>query len=227
MRHQRAIDDVEKIERRQRILQAAGALFETASFDQVSMLEVAHVSGIAKGTVYLYFNTKEELFLALLDEAFGGWFAALEARLVALPQGEARQRISALAAELTESLRQQPRLLRLLPILHTVLEHNVPYPAALEFKQHLRDRLLQTGQGIEAVLAFLKPGQGAELLLHAYAALIGLQSMAQPSVVVRRVLDLPEMAVLAIDEVAALRQLTGRLLTGYYFENERESNETT
>lgn len=221
MKHQRAIGEIEKNERRQQILQSAAALFESASYDQVSMLEVARLSGLAKGTVYLYFNTKEELFLALLDEAFGDWFADLQRRLTILPESDPLLRAARLASILTESLQQHQLLLRLLPILHTVLEHNIPYPVALEFKRHLRTHLLQTGEQIEGCLSFLRPGQGAELLLSAYAGLIGLQSMTQSSEVVCQVLQQPEMAMFVIDAPAALCQMASRLLIGVYFENER------
>ena len=53
MKHQRAMDDVEKTKRRQQILQSAAALFKAATYDQVSMLDVAWSAGLAKGTVYL------------------------------------------------------------------------------------------------------------------------------------------------------------------------------
>jgi AcrR family transcriptional regulator len=223
MKHQRAIDDIEKMERRQQILQTTAALFETASFDKLSMLEIARVSGVAKGTVYLYFQSKEELFLALLDEAFGVWFNDLQHSLSTLSEGDPFKRINGFASLLTNSLQRHTLLLRLLPILHTVLEHNIPYLAALEFKQHLRTRLLETGSQIEARFTFLRSGQGAELLLHAYAALIGLQSMAQPSEVVIRVLNEPEMGILVVDENTALQQIMRRLITGLYIENEREN----
>ena len=219
MKHQRAIDDVEKTERRQQILHSAAALFKAATYDQVSMLEVARYSGVAKGTVYLYFQTKEELFLALIDEAFDHWFTELQQRLTVLPKGDRASRIAALAVTVTDSLQQHPLLLRLLPILHPILEQNIPYPAAREFKQHLRAHLLYTGQRIEDCFAFLRAGQGAELLLSAYAELIGLQSMAESSEVVGQVLQLPEMAILVIDADTALRRLLSRLLMGLYLEN--------
>ncbi len=219
MKHQRAIDQTEKTERRQQILQSAAALFESATYDQVSMAEVARTSGLAKGTLYLYFQTKEELFLALIDEAFDQWFTDLQQRLTALPKGYRSSRITAFAETVTDSLQQHPQLLRLLPIVHPILEHNISYPAALGFKQHLQAHLLTTGQQIESTFAFLRAGQGAELLLSAYAELIGLQSMTESSEVVDRVLKLPEMSILMIDATSALRQLISRVLQGLYLEN--------
>ena len=168
-------------------------------------------------------HSKEELFLALLDEAFEAWFADLQTRLAKLPTDEPTTRIHILifTRMLSESLEQHSLLLRLLPILHTVLEHNIPLAAALAYKQHLGTNLVQTGAQMEACFPFLREGQGVELLLSAYAGLIGLQSMCAPSDVVREVLERPEMALLVVDGPTALRQMVSRLLLGLWCENER------
>ena len=49
-------------ETRARILEAAVLVFGTAGFDAASMAEIALQSAVAKGTVYLYFPSKEQLF---------------------------------------------------------------------------------------------------------------------------------------------------------------------
>ena len=46
-----------------------------------SVAEVADEAGLAKGTVYLYFPSKEELLLALHERNVGGFFRALIALL--------------------------------------------------------------------------------------------------------------------------------------------------
>ena len=50
------------METRARILGAAVSVFGTAGFDAASMAEIAVQSAVAKGTVYLYFPSKEQLF---------------------------------------------------------------------------------------------------------------------------------------------------------------------
>ena len=223
MRHQRAIDQDEKQQRRRQILSAAADLFKTSAYDQVSVLEVTHKASLAKGTFYLYFNSKEELFLALLDESFQAWFAELHECIPTLSSQDVPEGIQAFAELLAASLQEHDILLRLLPILHVVLERNILYPVVLAFKQHLRTFLLQTGEQIEQSFPFLHPGQGVELVLSAYAALIGLQSMAEPSPVACQVLDLPEMALFKVETISALRLLVVRLLEGIWIENERNT----
>lgn len=185
------------------------------------MLEITRKADLAKGTFYLYFNSKEELFLALLDESFQAWFSELQERIPSLTGQDVPAHIQAFAELLTASLQEHDILLRLLPILHVVLERNIPYPVVLAFKQHLRAFLLQTGGQIEQSFSFLDTGQGIELFMSAYAALIGLQSMAEPSLVACQVLELPEMALFKVETISALRLLVVRLLEGIWLESKR------
>ena len=64
-RRRRAIGDKQKQRRRQAMIDVAWQLFQQSSYQAITMAEVAERAGIAKGTVYLYFKTKEELFLAV------------------------------------------------------------------------------------------------------------------------------------------------------------------
>ncbi|WP_168188780.1 TetR/AcrR family transcriptional regulator [Thermoflavimicrobium daqui] len=50
------------------IFQAAVQVFAESGFDQAKMDDIANVAGVAKGTIYYHFKSKEELFSALMDE---------------------------------------------------------------------------------------------------------------------------------------------------------------
>lgn len=56
-------------DRRQAILDAAVRLFARYGYRRTAMEEVAREAGVAKGTTYLYFDTKEALFRALSQAA--------------------------------------------------------------------------------------------------------------------------------------------------------------
>ena len=55
--------------RRKQILGAAAKAFSRDGFARTDLQQVADSLGIAKGTIYLYFPSKEELFLATVDHA--------------------------------------------------------------------------------------------------------------------------------------------------------------
>lgn len=54
---------------REKIKAAALELFERYSYVKTSVADIAKASGIGKGTIYLSFKTKEEIFVALLEDS--------------------------------------------------------------------------------------------------------------------------------------------------------------
>src|SRR5215475_11243961 len=66
-------------DRRQSIVEAAAALFAKIGFNDCEMQRVASRLRIAKGTLYLYFTSKEELFNACVDWEMQQMQAALAA----------------------------------------------------------------------------------------------------------------------------------------------------
>ena len=64
----RTRDEVDDGGKRRQILDGARTVFLTSGFDGASMNEIARVAGVSKGTLYVYFDSKEELFEALIRQ---------------------------------------------------------------------------------------------------------------------------------------------------------------
>lgn len=56
-----------KSDLREKIIQAAIESFAQTGFDKTKMEDIAKRLGLSKGTIYLYFNSKEDLFLAICE----------------------------------------------------------------------------------------------------------------------------------------------------------------
>lgn len=63
----RAEDSREDSAKRRQILDGARRAFLTNGFDAASMNEIARAAGVSKGTLYVYFKSKEELFEAIVE----------------------------------------------------------------------------------------------------------------------------------------------------------------
>ncbi|MGI6035667.1 MAG: TetR/AcrR family transcriptional regulator [Limnochordia bacterium] len=59
-----------RAQRQKEILAAAQALFAEEGFHGATMDDIAARAGLAKGTLYLYFSSKRELFLSVLEHRF-------------------------------------------------------------------------------------------------------------------------------------------------------------
>ncbi len=57
-------------ERRNQILEAAALVFARSGFSKARMDDIAAECGLSKGTLYWYFNSKDEIILAILDRLF-------------------------------------------------------------------------------------------------------------------------------------------------------------
>jgi AcrR family transcriptional regulator len=57
--------------KRRQIMDGAREVFLGQGFDAASMTEIARKAGVSKGTLYVYFDSKEQLFEAIAHEACG------------------------------------------------------------------------------------------------------------------------------------------------------------
>ena len=207
----RARQPAHKQERREALLAAASALFEKGDYEQVTMAQVAQRARVSKGSVFLYYPTKESLFLQLLGREVGPFFAFIEAGL----QGGGRWSVDRVMQTFAAAIQRGQLFMRLMCLLHLVLEQNLTVEVAEPFKRLLLQQLSHTGGLLESRLPFLKAGDGLKVLLTINALLVGFKQMSEPGPAVRAVLALPEMKPLAIDFETELFDAVHHLLLGY------------
>lgn len=212
MSGRRARGAEEKRARRRQLLAAAGERLDRAGFAATTMAEVAETAGLAKGTTYLYFRSKEALFLELLLEAVSEWSEAAAAELVVLRD----DRAEALAALLARSVAARPRLVTLLPLRHPVLEQGADREQVERFERLQLEALGPLALGLEERSPALGLGGGLELLLRFLALAAGLAGLAGAESVTRRaVAARPEAARLARAYEGELAESVAALLRGW------------
>jgi AcrR family transcriptional regulator len=199
--HTKARNAEDKAERRAELLKAAATLFDTVPYAKITMAEVAENAGLSKGTVYLYFESKEEVFLALLEDLLFAWYDALDRRIDAARGELSADELLRIFAEV--SFGQGPTLSRLIAIVSGVLEHNVSFEAAARYKRRLWTHMMRTGAKLEARWPHFLPGEGFQFLGHLALFIIGGRQLA----------DIAPMVVRAIDEFD---------LKGFRFDFDRE-----
>ncbi|MHB8896387.1 MAG: TetR/AcrR family transcriptional regulator, partial [Candidatus Geothermincolia bacterium] len=60
----------EKLQRRTSIIDAAKELFSQKGYQATTMDEIAEKAELSKGAVYLYFESKDDLYVSLIVEEF-------------------------------------------------------------------------------------------------------------------------------------------------------------
>jgi len=190
----RAVLPEDKSERRASILRAAVELLKDAPQGAFSVEELAHRAGLAKGTVYLYFGTREEVLLAVHAERQQLLFDTLE-KVLASPRVDIR----AVTRTVTRFLRAHPEFLPLAANCRGMLETNIRAEAALAYKQAIGARLVQIGARMEVLFPALAKGQGIGLLMASYGMMIGLWQIADPPACLASAMERPDMRIFNVD----------------------------
>jgi len=202
--------------RAQAILAAAARVFARRGLESCTMEEIAREAGVAKGTLYLYFPSKQELFLAVFD-AFGRQLIAEGAALMA-----------------TEEFADAPFAMRLPGLLHNLFDWDEAFleliPLWMEFwaaagSGELRERLASEFRElyveVRALLAdMIRDGQAtgelrADLDVPAHAAMI---AGALDGVMLQAIFDD------AFDPVAALHGFLPSLIRGMSVKQTEETD---
>jgi AcrR family transcriptional regulator len=173
----------QKSDRRAAILAAADRQFRQSGFEAFSMSTLARDSGVAKGTLYLYFATREEVLLALHNGLLKSWCADLAAALGAVTSD----------ADFVElffrTMRRDPIFLQLVARLYSVIEHKVSQGALLESKRLTLQQMGALSPRVQACLG-LSAEQVFDLMTGLGALMLGAQEAdAGPC---RESNDLPE-----------------------------------
>lgn len=109
-------------DKKESILQAAVRAFTQFGFKKASIDEIAADAGVAKGTVYLYCESKEDLFYQAVRLELTEWIASLAARVE--PSTKADELLQGLAGVSIQEMEQKPLVRDLLSgIMHGQFPH--------------------------------------------------------------------------------------------------------
>ena len=204
---QRARSPEQREARRRAILGAAAELLAEAPLAEISLRELARRVGLSKTNVVRYFETREAVFFALLNQAIEDWLAELPADLPADDP-------AAVPGALARSLAARPLLCELWSSLGTELERNISADAVRDFK--LTHSALQARLAVlltERIPALTGPA-AREFVALTILLLAGLWPFANPAPAVAEAVTDPRLAHSRVDFPARLGRALEVTLTG-------------
>lgn len=104
--------------RREEIIDACEELYKTMSFKEITIKEIGSVTSFTRTSIYNYFQTKEEIFLALLRREYELWVASLKQEISSHEQMTADE----FADMLARSLQERAQLLKIMSMNHYDME---------------------------------------------------------------------------------------------------------
>ena len=134
--------------RKEEIINACAELYETLGFKEITLKEIGAATTLTRTGIYLYFETKEEIFLALLAREYDAWVEEMRA-VMARKEAMSREEV---ADVLARTLTDHPRLLRLLSMNLYEMEANSRPERLVEFKVSFGSSLKTVDQMLQKYL---------------------------------------------------------------------------
>jgi AcrR family transcriptional regulator len=142
--------------RRSAIITSAREMLVERNVADISLRELSDRVGLAKSNVLRYFDSREAIFLEVLDEEFHAWLTDLKTRL-----GRPRARKANYANEIrvaravADSLEDRQLLCELIGSMAGVLERNISFDFARDFKARAMGRIAELAQLVARQLPWL------------------------------------------------------------------------
>lgn len=131
--------------RREEIISACKTLYKDMSFKDITIMKIAQYTTFSRASIYNYFETKEEIFLAILQREYELWVAELNE----LTDSSDSMTKDEIARALASSLKNRELLLKLMSMNHYDMEENSREERLCEFK-------VAYGSSLKAVDRMLK-----------------------------------------------------------------------
>ena len=149
--------------RRQEIIDACAALYETMGFKEITLRDISARTSFSRPSIYNYFQTKEEIFLALLAQEHEAWIADLN---------DAAQRLSPLCAEafadmMGQTLERRVCMLKLMSMNLYDMEGNSRLENLVAFKRTYADALEAVARCLQASFPAMTP-DAVDAFLYAF-----------------------------------------------------------
>lgn len=189
----RARDGDQKLARKQTLMDAGWQLFLVHG-QMPSVSQVVQAAGLAKGTFYIYFKTKEELFLELMSGALSEFFQELNESL-----SQTDIDLERYVDLFARKFHKDHMLIKLGALMAGVLEQNTEEDAVKKFKMNLVCQLKNAAHTLHQRFPVIEEKLAARMILRSYAVLLGVAQLIPSTPIQTRLMEDPALEVLALD----------------------------
>ena len=156
--------------RKEEIIDACAALYETMGFRDITIRDIGAKTSFTRTSIYNYFQTKEEIFLALLQREYEAWISDLEAEM-------AKQRTlsaDALAGMLADTLQRRRCMLKLMSMNLYDMEGNSRMENLVAFKRVYARSMMTVSRCLQSWMPAMKEEDIQDFLYAFFPFLFGV-----------------------------------------------------
>jgi AcrR family transcriptional regulator len=206
---QRARQPKQIEQRREAILEAALVLFQKKGLENVTFADIAEKVGTVKSNIYRYFDSREHIYLRVLQRQASEWEKRVMPALEALKRKGTAPKV---AEVLTRSFIQSVGYSTLITVINPVLEKALSPELVMDFRSAFFERRKRLAQALAAALPDTHAEKIFPLTLHIFTHVAGLWPLCHPSSESEKLLKDPEHGHLNLDFEIEMTRFLSRFL---------------
>lgn len=156
--------------RKEEIINACEKLYQTMSFKEITLKEIGKETSFSRTSIYNYFQTKEEIFLALLKREYDEWIMQLQEMMDAHTVMSNEE----IADTLAKTLNDHQQLLKIMSMNHYDLEENSRMELLIEFKVSYGNALRTVAQMLEKFRTDMDEGKREAFVYSFFPFMFGI-----------------------------------------------------
>ena len=156
--------------RRDEIINACTSLYKTMSFKEITLKEIGKATSFSRTSIYNYFQTREEIFLALLQREYELWSGTLK-QIQA--EHEKMTRLE-FAEVLAHSLEERETLLKVMSMNHYDMEENSRLERLVELKKAYGQSIVQVRNCLDKFFPDMTPADKQDFIFSFFPFMFGI-----------------------------------------------------
>lgn len=195
--------------RKAEIVNACAVLYETRSFKEITLKEIGEKTSFTRTSIYNYFQTKEEIFLALFQREYEAWIEDLDA----LRCGHRKLSVDAFSDELAAH-GAAGAALKLMAMNHYDMEANSGIENLVAFKKAYGGSLLAVTHCLEKFFPRMTDEDVQGFLYAFFPFMFGIYPYTAVTEQQRTAMELAGVGYVRLSVRELTRSFTAKLLPG-------------
>ena len=156
--------------RKEEIVNACAALYETMSFRDITLRDIGNKTSFTRTSIYNYFHTKEEIFLALLKREHDAWITDMDEML----RKNTAMDEDAFAEDLSRILEKRGCMLKLMSMNIYDMEVNSRMENLVDFKKSYAEAFDTLGKCLQKFFSSMTQEDRKKFLYAFFPFLFGI-----------------------------------------------------
>lgn len=161
--------------RKEEIISAAESLYQKKGFKDITIQDIARETSFTRTSIYNYFETKEEIFMALLQKEYERWVEELDTVI----KTHTEMGRDDVADVLAVSLENRKLLLKLMSMNHFDMEENSRPERLVEFKMSYGASIKAVGRLLQKFCTDMSDGDRQDFIYSFFPFVYGIYPYTQ------------------------------------------------